>query len=292
MKSMTGFGRGQAAGPNYAVFVELKTVNNRFLDIHLRLGAEQAALETAIKKLISSRLSRGRVDVALTIERTDEVAYELNRPLLSGYLRAMRLMQQEFGLVGDPDLNAIARLPGVMQPVREENNAELLGLLEAALTMALDGLETMRAAEGMQLAAEMESRLQDIETHLPVIEEFSATMPETYRAKLNKRISELLARDAQGVELDQARLAQEVAYQADRSDISEELARLRSHLSQFRQIMADGKEAGKKLDFLLQEINREANTALSKATDLNIKEAGLAIKGAAEKLREQVQNVE
>ena len=272
--------------------VELKTVNNRFLDVHIRLNAEQSALESVVKKRISSRLTRGRVDVALTIERTDVITYELNRPLLAGYLNAMRQMQVEFGLANEPDLNVIARLPGVMQPARENNQEELLEVVGQALDAALDGLEQMRGNEGRELATEMNLRLMEIERQIPVIEDSAADVLENYRARLNKRIGELLSRDGQGVELDPARLAQEVAYLADRSDVTEELARLRSHLTQFRQIINEGQEAGKKLDFLLQEINREANTVLSKATDLVIKEAGLAIKGAAEKLREQVQNVE
>jgi uncharacterized protein (TIGR00255 family) len=292
MKSMTGFGRGQASSPNYNVSLELKTVNNRFLDIHLRLNADQSALESFIKKRIGARLLRGRVELSLTIERAEEVAYEINRPLLAGYLRAMRVMQQEFNLSGEPDLNVVARLAGVMQPVREDKNEELLEVVGRALDAALDGLEEMRSNEGAQLAAEMNLRLMDIERHIPIIEDSAADVLEIYRARLNKRIGELVAKDAQGVELDPARLAQEVAYLADRSDVTEEITRLRSHLSQFRQIIADGKDAGKKLDFLLQEINREANTVLSKATEINIKEAGLAIKGAAEKLREQVQNLE
>lgn len=292
MKSMTGFGRGQASSPNFNVAVELKTVNNRFLDVHIRLNAEQSALESVVKKRISSRLTRGRVDVALTIERTDVITYELNRPLLAGYLNAMRQMQVEFGLANEPDLNVIARLPGVMQPARENNQEELLEVVGQALDAALDGLEQMRGNEGRELATEMNLRLMEIERQIPVIEDSAADVLENYRARLNKRIGELLSRDGQGVELDPARLAQEVAYLADRSDVTEELARLRSHLTQFRQIINEGQEAGKKLDFLLQEINREANTVLSKATDLVIKEAGLAIKGAAEKLREQVQNVE
>ncbi len=292
MKSMTGFGRGQAGGPNYTVAVELKTVNNRFLDVHLRLNADQSALESFIKKKVSARLSRGRVELNLIIERTEEIDYEINRPLLTGYLRAMRSMQQEFALSGEPDLNVVARLQGVMQPAREDNNDELIEVMGRALDAALDGLEAMRANEGAQLAEEMSLRLLEIERHLPVIEASATDVLEIYRARLNKRIGEIMARDAQGVELDPVRLAQEVAYLADRSDVTEELTRLRSHLAQYRQIIADGKEAGKKLDFLLQEINREANTVLSKATEISIKEAGLAIKGAAEKLREQVQNVE
>ena len=292
MKSMTGFGRGIANGPHYSISVELKSVNNRFLDVNLRLNSDLAALDGFIKKRIGTRLSRGRVDVTLTVERTDEVAYEINRPLIAGYVRAMRAMQEEFCLSGEPDLNVIARLPGVMQPVREEAGGELLDVLGRALDGALGEMEQMRAREGAQLAQEMHLRLLGIERHLPVIEDASDGMLDVYRARLHKRLGELLAREAAGTDMDAGRLAQEVAYLADRSDISEETARLRSHIAQFRQIVTDTKEVGKRLDFLLQEINREANTVFAKATDLAIKEAGLAIKGEAEKLREQVQNVE
>lgn len=292
MKSMTGFGRGAASSPHYNITIELKSVNNRFLDVNLRLNGDLTALDSVIKKRIAGRLSRGRVDVALTVERTDEVEYELNRPLIAGFVRAMRQMQQEFDLAGAPDMNVIARLPGVMQPVRENVNPELLDVLGRALDAALDEIEQMRLREGAQLLKEMNLRLLGIERHLPLAEDAAEGMLDVYRARLHKRLTELFARESGGLELDPARLAQEVAYLADRSDITEETTRLRSHLGQFRQIMAETKEVGKRLDFLLQEINREANTVLSKSVDLAIKEAGLAIKAEAEKLREQVQNVE
>jgi uncharacterized protein (TIGR00255 family) len=164
--------------------------------------------------------------------------------------------------------------------------------VERAIDEALNELEQMREREGEALAAEMHLRLDEISKQVPVIEAAAGTLVENYRARLQKRIGELLARDATGVEVDPGRLAQEVAYLADRSDISEEIARLKSHLVQFREaLQADG-ETGKRLDFLLQELNREANTVLSKSTDLLIKEAALSIKGEVEKLREQVQNVE
>src|ERR671926_30689 len=219
MKSMTGFGRGTAQGDGFSAAVDLKTVNNRFLDIHLRTSTDLTAVEAAVRKRIGERLSRGRVDVNISVERTSEVTYELNRPLIAGFITAIREMQKEFGLSGEP--------------------------------------------------------------------------VENYRARVYKRISELLARDGlEIVELDQGRLAQEVAYLADRSDITEEVARLRSHVAQFRAALSEEGDTGKRLDFLLQEFNREANTVLSKSTDLAIKDAALGIKAAVEKLREQVQNVE
>jgi uncharacterized protein (TIGR00255 family) len=290
---MTGFGRGTAQGDGFNVAVDLKTVNNRFLDIHLRAGAELSAVEPMVRKGVGARLSRGRVDVNVTVERTSEVSYELNRPLIAGFIQAMREMQSEFGLAGEPDINVLARLPGAMQAARGGISEEVLAGVEHALAEALDELEAMREREGAALSAEMSARLDEIERHLPVIESLSGEQVENYRARVYKRISEMLARDGlEIVELDQGRLAQEVAYLADRSDITEEVARLRSHVAQFRAALSEEGDTGKRLDFLLQEFNREANTVLSKSTDLAIKESALSIKAAVEKLREQVQNVE
>jgi uncharacterized protein (TIGR00255 family) len=293
MKSMTGFGRGTAQGDGFSAAVDLKTVNNRFLDIHLRTSTDLTAAEAAVRKRIGERLSRGRVDVNISVERTSEVSYELNRPLIAGFIQVMREMQSEYGLAGEPDVNVLARLPGAMQVSRAGVSDEMLKGVEQALDEALGELEAMRVREGAALAAEMSSRLDEIERHLPTIEALSGDQVDAYRARVNRRISELLARDGlEIVQLDQGRLAQEVAYLADRSDISEEVARLRSHVAQFRASLAEEGDTGKRLDFLLQEFNREANTVLSKSTDLAIKDAALGIKAAVEKLREQVQNVE
>lgn len=282
-----------ATGHGFAVSVELKTVNNRFLDIHLRTGADLASLESSIRRKIGERLTRGRVDVNINFDRTSEITYEVNRPLIAGYIQAMRAMQQEFGVVGEPDVNVLARLPGALQVARDGLSEDMTGAVERALSDALDELEAMRAREGEALAAEMRTRLDEIEHNVPVIEALAGELVSLYRARVQKRILELLARDGlEVVELDQGRLAQEVAYLADRSDVTEEITRLRSHVSQFREIIESESEAGKRLDFLLQEFNREANTVLSKSTDLAIKESALAIKAAVEKLREQVQNVE
>jgi uncharacterized protein (TIGR00255 family) len=293
MKSMTGFGRGTAQGDGYNVAVDLKTVNNRFLDIHLRTSTDLSPVEALVRRRIGDRLSRGRVDVNISVERISEVSFELNRPLIAGFIHVMREMQREFGLAGEPDINVLARLPGAMQTARNGITDETLKGVERALAEALAELETMREREGAALSAEMSARLDEIERHLPIIESLSGEQVDTYRARVNKRISELLARDGlEIVELDQGRLAQEVAYLADRSDITEETARLRSHVAQFRAALAETGDTGKRLDFLLQEFNREANTVLSKSTDVAIKESALAIKAAVEKLREQVQNVE
>jgi uncharacterized protein (TIGR00255 family) len=294
MKSMTGFGRGSATGDNFNVSVDLKTVNNRFLDVHLRVGGELASIESLVRRRIGEKLSRGRVDVTINLDRTNELTYEVNRPLIAGFIDAMRSVQREFNLTGEPDVNALARLPGALQPVRESALTEEMARgIERAVDAALIELNQMREREGEALAAEMSARLDGIERQVPIIEAMASDLVEAYRARLQKRISELLARDGlEIIELDQGRLAQEVAYLADRSDISEEIARLKSHVTQFRETINANGEAGKRLDFLTQELNREANTVLSKSTDLAIKEAALAIKTEVEKLREQVQNVE
>jgi len=292
MKSMTGFGRGAASGEDFNAAVEIKTVNNRYLDIHLRLSQELASLEMTIRKRIGARLSRGRVDLTINFERTGDLSYEVNRPLIAGYVGAMRDIQQDFNLAGDIDVSSVARLPGALTPARDGLNETNITGLDRALDEALDNLERMRESEGAALAAEMRSRVGKIEAAVPIIEAAAAGLAEAYRQRLQKRIGELIARGSQAVELDEGRLAQEVAYLADRSDISEELARLRSHLEQFRAAIEAEGEVGKRLDFLLQELNREANTVLSKATEISIKDAGLAIKAEVEKLREQVQNVE
>lgn len=293
MKSMTGFGRGTVSGEHLSVAVEIKTVNNRYLDVHLRLGQELASLEMNIRKVVSSRLSRGRVDVNINFDRTGTTTYEVNRPLIAGYIKALRDIQQEFHLSGDVDINTLARLPGALATTREGVDPVATSAIERALMEALDDLERMRESEGAALAEEMRSRIAKIEAEVPIVENAASALVEAYRQRLQKRIGELTARGGnQTVPIDEGRLAQEVAYLADRSDISEELVRLRSHLEQFRTAIETPGEVGKRLDFLLQELNREANTVLSKSTDVSIKDAALVMKAEVEKLREQVQNVE
>lgn len=289
---MTGYGRSSFVGDDFSVSVDLKTVNNRFLDVHLRLSAEITSLEATVKRRVNTRLSRGRVDIAVTFERTTQVQYELNRPLIAGYVNALRTIQQEFSLPGEPDINIVARLPGALQPARDGLEERMVAGVERAVDLALDELEKMREQEGSTLRTEMRERLDRIESLVPVIESAAEGLVENYRTRLNRKIAELVNRGGQTVEIDPGRLAQEVAYLADRSDVSEEMVRLRSHISQFRDALDSTSDTGKMLDFLLQELNREANTTLSKSTDLAIKEAALAIKAEVEKLREQVQNVE
>ena len=199
---------------------------------------------------------------------------------------------RSFKIAGDIDINVVARLPGALQPARDGLDDTMITGIDRALDEAIGELERMREQEGEALQREMRERLDKIEGLIPVIENAAGGLSETYRQRLQKRIGELLNRETQLIELDQARMAQEIAYLADRSDVSEEMVRLRSHITQFRDALDSTNETGKMLDFLLQELNREANTTLSKSTELTIKEAALGIKAEVEKLREQVQNVE
>jgi len=292
MRSMTGFGRASASEDNFSMTVELKTVNNRFLDVNLRLPGELQLLEPVIKKLIGNRLARGRVDVNLQYDRTSEVLFELNRPLIKGFLAAMKQMQDEFDLKGEPDINVIARLPNVVETKKEEPGREFLATIEKVFATALDALEEMRTTEGEMLRVELLSRIDEIENRIPAIEAEAANVAEEYRLRLNKRVGEMLARTDSALEIDPSRLAQEVAFLADRADIAEEIARLTNHIEHFRWIAAEDRDVGKRLDFLTQELNREANTIASKTNNMVVKENALAIKSEIEKIREQVQNVE
>ena len=292
MRSMTGYGKGESSGEGFAVTVELKTVNNRFLDANLRLPSEMAGLENDMKRIVSERLSRGRVDLNLQYERTREVGYEINRPLIDGYLSVMKQLRDEYELEGEPDLNFIARLPNALQPAKQELSEEFAEGIFEALGLALDALTEMRETEGAALASVLEGHLAVIEEQLPLIEERSETVLEEYSERLTKKLEKILSKSDSQIEIDQARLAQEVAYLAEKSDIAEELARLRSHIDQFRSIITEEGSIGKRLDFLTQELNREANTIASKTQQMEIKDAALTMKAEIEKIREQIQNVE
>lgn len=292
MKSMTGFGRGEVFGENFSVSAEIKTVNNRFLDVNLRLSNELQSLESEIKKLISDRLSRGRVDVNLQYETTSEIAYELNRPLISGYLSALKEIQEEYSLSGEPDLNVIARLPNSMQTKKDDLSEGFTEGVKDAILQALTSLELMRENEGNSLRIDLSALLENISSHLPAIESESENVAEEYLQRLTKRIEKLLSKSDSQIEIDQARMAQEVAYLADKSDISEEITRLKIHIEQFQAILKEEEPVGKRLDFLTQELNREANTISSKTQNMVVKDAALTIKADIEKIREQIQNVE
>lgn len=292
MKSMTGFGRGEASGEDFTVSAEIKTVNNRYLDVNLRLSNELQSMEADLKNLISKRLSRGRVDINLQYEKTSDVSYELNRPLISGYISALKNLKEEFSLEGEPDMTQIARLPNALQTKKDDLSDAFSDGVKKAVSSALDDLEKMREVEGGSMKNDLVSLLKSIEDHMPIIEKEAEGVSEEYFERLQKKIEKLLAKSESQIEIDQARLAQEVAYIADKSDISEEITRLKSHIEQFYSIIEEEGVVGKRLDFLTQEFNREANTIASKTQNLTIKEAALTVKAEIEKIREQVQNIE
>jgi len=260
IKSMTGFGQGSAEGDDFRVRVDIRSVNNRAIDVHTRLPQELASLEVTLKKQVQAAVKRGRVDLTVSVEQLK------------------------------PSLELIAKLSGALQ-VSQNSGAldeHLVSGTVAAVSQALTSLTEMRVVEGQELAAELNSRLENIERQMPAIENEAARLPTVYREKLMKRLQEIAA----GAQVDETRIAQEAVMLADRSDISEEIARLKSHITQLRDLIRSTDEAGKRLDFILQEMNREANTILSKSNDLAIADAAIVIKTEVEKLREQGQNVE
>ena len=290
IKSMTGFGQGSAEGDAFKVRVDIRSVNNRFLDVHVRLPQEFASLELTVKKQAQAALHRGRVDITIAVEQMKEAAFQINRPMVAGYLAALGEMKREFGLEGEPSLELIAKLPGalqVSQDVSQLDEALAAGIV-AAVSQALVALSEMRLVEGQELAAELKSRLDMIDKQLPTVEAEAARLPGIYRERLQKRLQEIQT----GAQVDETRLAQEAIMLADRSDISEEIARLKSHITQMREVVHADEEVGKRIDFILQEMNREANTILSKASDIAISDAAIIIKTEVEKMREQGQNVE
>ena len=298
--SMTGFAQARIERDGASIRINLRSVNHRFLDLHLRMPDGFEVFESRIRQAIRNGLRRGHVDVNIYYEPVGGAAVEVNHALVESYMRAAERLRQEFGIKTDPDIVALFRLPGVVaapgdpSELRSEEAQEKLGAqLDACLEQALGRLQSMRRSEGQALTEEMQEILGRIATRTAEVETFADGVRPAIARRLAERLEELL----KGVQLEPARLAQEAALLAERSDVSEELARLRSHVEQFRKLLGSGGEAGKKLDFLLQEMQREANTLLSKTP--GVESEGLAITGLAlevksdiEKLREQAQNVE
>jgi uncharacterized protein (TIGR00255 family) len=298
--SMTGFAQARVERDGSAVRINLRSVNHRFLDLHLRMPDGFEVFESRIRQAVRNRLRRGHVDVNVYYEAGGTGAIEVNHEVVESYLRAVARLRQEFDVKAEPDLVGLFRLPGVVaapgaaNDLRSEEEQEKLGeQVEACLEQALNKLEVMRRSEGQTLTVEMQGLLGQIASRTAEIEIFAERVRPLIARRLEERLGELL----KGVQIDPLRLAQEAAILAERGDVSEELARLRSHVEQFRKLLAGAGEAGKKLDFLLQEMQREANTLLSKTP--GVESEGLAITGLAlevksdiEKLREQAQNVE
>jgi uncharacterized protein YicC (UPF0701 family) len=265
IRSMTGFAqvKGQANGQLNFV-LSLKSVNHRFLDLHFRLPSDSDSLEMKLRRILKERLARGHVEIMLNLERAGEESFTLNRQMVGGYLQAFRAAATEFGLVAEPDLNAILRMPGAM---------------DAGTLPANDALE-------------LRERMAHVKESAEKIGGYRQSVQRMYFEKLNARMQELL-----GAQVDRERAMQEAALLVDRSDIQEELVRLGTHVQHFVGMLDQEGEIGKKLDFLLQEMNREANTLMSKTSGLageaiKITELGLAMKADIEKVREQVQNIE
>ena len=293
IRSMTGFAqvKGQLNGQS-SFTLSLKTVNHRFLDLHFRMPSENDALEMKLRRLLKENVARGHIELTLSIERGTAGAVALNRELVGGYIQAFRAAAAEFSLAAEPDLNAIMRMPGAMDAAQNLDSEELEGAVLAQVGDALRRLNQMREEEGRSIEKELKERMEHVRKAAVGVEKHRQAILKSYVEKLQQRMQELI-----GQEGDRERILQEAAMLADRSDIQEEVVRLEAHVKHFLELLAQGGEVGKKLDFLLQEMNREANTLLSKTSGLagealKITEMGLALKSEIEKSREQVQNIE
>jgi uncharacterized protein (TIGR00255 family) len=294
IRSMTAFSqvRGQAGADQQVGFtLTLKSVNHRFLDLHLRLPGDSDALEMKLRRLFKERVARGHIEVTLQLERSGTSAFAVNRELVGGYLQAFRTVAEEFGVAAEPDLNVILKLPGALS-AGENLDGNYEAAVLAAASDAVQNLNAMREEEGRGLGAELRERMARIGQATAQLEKLRAGVSRNYLEKIQSRMQELL-----GGQLDRERALQEAAMLAERSDIEEELVRMRTHVQHFLGLLDSTGEVGKKLDFLLQEMNREANTLLSKTAGLagdglKITEFGLAMKTEIEKSREQVQNIE
>jgi uncharacterized protein (TIGR00255 family) len=293
IRSMTGYAqaRGQLSG-GLGFTVSVKSVNHRFLDLHFRLPSNADALEMALRPILKERLARGHVDVNLSFEQGGSATLALNRQLVSAYVQAFRAAAIEAGIAAEPDLNAVLRLPGALDSAALPAQEELVPVVTAKLSEALQHLNHMREEEGCGAERELRERMAHVKTACTEVLKHRESVLKTYSERLKSRMQEWL-----GASVDPDRILQEAALLADRSDIQEELVRLENHVQHFLGLLDSGGEVGKKLDFLLQEMNREANTLLSKTSGLagdavRITEAGLAMKADIEKAREQVQNIE
>lgn len=295
--SMTGFARAQArVNDQLGYTLSVKSVNHRFLDVQLRLPSGLDALEMELRRALKEQLVRGHVELTLSMERGTPQSAGFNLELVAGYLDAFHAAQKEFALSGDPDLNTILRIPGALESNHRNSSDEDAESLTASVLEQigplLTQLKAMRAREGESLEAILHGSLDRLAAAVDGVAQSRPEVEQRYQERLTQRLSA-----AVGNEFSRQRVLEEVAVLVDRSDISEELARMTTHIGHFRELLTSGGEAGKKLDFLLQEMNREANTLLSKTGGVGgkgtrITELGLAMKAEIEKAREQIQNVE
>lgn len=293
---MTGYAQTRAVGDGWSLRVSIRSVNHRFLDLHLRMPDGFEPLEPRIRQIVRERIRRGHLDLTVHYELAGPAAVGVNREVAAAYLEAVNVLRKQFAIETQPDLASILRLPGVIGPPAaslEEELARLEAVVTRCLVELLDKLDRMREEEAGHLRQEMSARLRNIAGLAAKVETLAERAVPAFAKRLESRLKELLGE----AQLDPTRLAQEAAIAAERSDVSEELSRLASHVQQFESLLVGASDVGKKLDFLLQEMQRETNTLLSKtpgneAEGLEITQLALEIKSEIEKLREQVQNIE
>ena len=291
IKSMTGYGRCVETVNGREFTVEVRSVNNRYLDCSVRLPRMLSFGEDAVKQAVKNAVSRGKVDVFISVrsEGGEEVKVSVNRPVLEGYLAAMRQMVTQFGVTDDISVSNLSRLPEVFVVEKPEVDEEqLLADLMGVVAKALEGYDTMRTTEGGALDRDLRSRGETILSLVEQVEQGNAQTVIDYRARLEAKLAEVLANTA----IDESRILTEAAIFADKVAVDEETVRLRSHLQQMNTMLTGGGAIGRKLDFLLQEMNREANTIGSKCTDVRLARIVVEIKAELEKIREQTQNIE
>jgi len=292
IKSMTGFASAAATAAGLTVSIEIRTYNSRNLDSALRLPAGYTDLEERVRSVIAARLTRGRIETRIHIEDVSDSAspVEVDLARARAVISALEQLKTELGLEGAVSLELLVGVGGVLKTVQPKADLDAVWpVLEGCLVQALDGLDAMRATEGRNLAIDLGARIDALEAAIGDISRKSAGLATLYQERLKERITTL----TQGlVDIDPARIAQEAAFLADRADISEEIVRAGSHLSQFRSIMDAAEPGGRKLNFLLQELNREFNTMGSKISNAAAGHVVVEVKAELEKIREQIQNVE
>lgn len=292
IRSMTGYGQAEGELPGGSVLIDVKSVNHRFLEAVVRLPRELQNLEEPLRKTVQQAARRGRFDVFVTVERSAEGVggIDIDWPLVHAYAEAARELRSKLGLQDDLSLQQLLQLPDVVR-IRSapQGEAEAKEALVQTLKTALAGLMRMREAEGAHLSADLSARLDALEAERQTVANLAPDTVRDYAAKLRERIRELLQGEA---DVDEQRLAAEIAIMADRSNVEEELIRLDSHIRQFRKLLQSDEAVGRKLDFLIQEMNREVNTIGSKSARTEITASVIEMKAELEKMREQVQNIE
>ena len=291
VRSMTGFGRGEAGDESKKVIVEMKSVNHRYLDLNIKLPRKLNPFEADVRTYLKSQIVRGKVDVYITLETSAEESHVLryNAKLAQMYVDNLKAMAEEFDLDYDLKATHLSRYPDVFEMEEApENEDELQNLLMEALRIATEQFTENRQNEGTRLQADLLAKMDEMSGYVTILEERSPQIIEEYRSRLKTKVSDLL----QEGHIDENRIAAEIVLYADKVCIDEEIVRLRSHVEETRHVLQEDIEVGRKLDFIAQEMNRESNTILSKSTDVAIAGIGISLKTLIEKVREQIQNLE